>query len=72
MPTQRWTMKPAPQAFRWCGARAAPTASGSDAFANFDDVRPRREFDDAAGDRVADFVLGDVLVDAGGDQAASC
>ena len=38
------------------------------AFAEFDDCAGGGELDDAAGDAVAYFVLGDVLVDLGRDQ----
>ena len=43
-------------------------AGGADAFAEFDDGERGRLLDYASGDSVADFVLGDVFVDAGGDE----
>src|ERR1035441_4196192 len=43
-------------------------ASGADAFAQLNYSARGRLLDYAAGNFVADFVLGDVLVDAGGDQ----
>jgi hypothetical protein len=65
-------LRPGPQGLlrrsRGCRSTRLCLQSGADAFAKFDNCAGSRELDDAARDRVAHFVLGDVLVDAGGDQ----